>query len=262
MHYYSFHIGDYIKQTVHLTPMEDICYRRLLDMYYETELPIPTETDRVSRRLRLDTELVDSVLREFFVLTERGWSNPRCDEEIRAYHVKVDAARANGKRGGRPKKTQSVLDRNPAKTGSKANQEPITKNQEPDKNNTPGKPDVFDPAAYLAEYGIEPGLIADWVELRKGKRAAVTQTALTRIKNEALKAKMPLAEVLAMCCERGWAGFQAEWVTKNQRGVSSGKQAAREQYLAEAAAAEQRLRGGEHGEHTERDITGECSVIF
>lgn len=134
MNYYSFHIGDYIKQTVHLTPMEDICYRRLLDMYYETELPIPTETDRVSRRLRLDTELVDSVLKEFFTLTENGWENARCDGEINAYHVKADTARSNGKLGGRPKKTQSVSDRNPAESGSKANQEPRTKNQEPNKS--------------------------------------------------------------------------------------------------------------------------------
>ena len=133
VNYYNFHIGDYIKQTVHLTPMEDICYRRLLDMYYETEQPIPTETDRVSRRLRLDTELVDSVLKEFFEYTENGWVNARCDAEISAYHVKADAARSNGKLGGRPNKTQSVILANPAETGSKANQEPITNNQEPER---------------------------------------------------------------------------------------------------------------------------------
>lgn len=131
MHYYQFNIGDYIKQTVHLTPMEDICYRRLLDMYYETEQPIPIETDRVSRRLRLDTELVNSVLNEFFILTENGWINARCEAEISAYHVKAKTARSNGKLGGRPKKTQPVSDRNPEATQDKANQEPLTINQEP-----------------------------------------------------------------------------------------------------------------------------------
>jgi uncharacterized protein YdaU (DUF1376 family) len=140
MNFYQFHIGDYIKQTVHLTPMEDICYRRLLDMYYETEQPIPTETDRVSRRLRLDTELVDSVLKEFFTLTERGWENARCEGEINAYHVKADTARSNGKLGGRPKKTKSVSDRNPAESGSKANHEPLTINQYI-KPSSPDKPD-------------------------------------------------------------------------------------------------------------------------
>lgn len=140
MNYYSFHIGDYIKQTVHLTPMEDICYRRLIDMYYETEQPIPKETDRVSRRLRLDTELVDSVLSEFFTLTEKGWVNERCEAEISAYHVKADTARSNGKLGGRPKKTQPVIDRNPTESGSKANQEPITNNQYINPT-SPAKPD-------------------------------------------------------------------------------------------------------------------------
>jgi len=131
MNFYQFHIGDYIKQTVHLTPMEDICYRRLIDMYYETEQPIPAETDRVSRRLRLDTELVDSVLKEFFTLTENGWENARCNKEIDAYHVKADTARSNGMLGGRPKKTHPVSDGNLPESGSKANQEPRTKNQEP-----------------------------------------------------------------------------------------------------------------------------------
>lgn len=131
MNYYQFHIGDYIKQTVHLTPMEDLCYRRLIDFYYETERPIPTKTDLVSRRLRLDTELVDSVLKEFFVLTDNGWENARCNKEIDIYHNKADAARSNGKLGGRPKKTQPVPDRNPQESESKANHKPITTNHEP-----------------------------------------------------------------------------------------------------------------------------------
>lgn len=131
MHYYQFNIGDYIKQTAHLTPLEDICYRRLLDLYYETEKPIPIETDRVSRRLRLDTDLVDSILNEFFELTENGWENERCNKEIKSYQAKADTARLNGKLGGRPPKTQSVTHRNPEETGSKAKHKPININHKP-----------------------------------------------------------------------------------------------------------------------------------
>ena len=82
MHFYSFHPGDYLRDTAHLTPMEDITYRRLLDLYYSSEAPIPLETHSVSRRLRLDTETVDSVLNEFFQKTPEGWRQPRCDAEI------------------------------------------------------------------------------------------------------------------------------------------------------------------------------------
>ena len=39
MHFYSFNIGDYASHTRHLTPMEDLAYRRLLDIYYLHEQP-------------------------------------------------------------------------------------------------------------------------------------------------------------------------------------------------------------------------------
>ena len=62
MHYYQFNIGDYIKNTIHLSLMEDLAYRRLLDMYYDSEKPIPTDIPWVSRRLRMDTDVVQNVL--------------------------------------------------------------------------------------------------------------------------------------------------------------------------------------------------------
>ena len=44
MNYYSFHIGDYRGATAHLSNEEDLAYRRLLDMCYDTESAIPLET--------------------------------------------------------------------------------------------------------------------------------------------------------------------------------------------------------------------------
>lgn len=145
MHYYSFNPAAYTLDTAHLSDAEDLAYRRLLDFYYTSEAPIPTETQPVSRRLRLGFEVVESVLHEFFELRETGWHQRRCDAEIAEYHKKADSARENGRKGGRPKLTaaptkktqaepritQPVNLANPAETGSKANQEPVTKNQEP-----------------------------------------------------------------------------------------------------------------------------------
>jgi len=132
MHYYSFHPGDYLKDTAHLSLLEDATYRRLIDFYYTSEQPIPVATQSVSRRLRLDCQMVDSVLAEFFELREDGWHQTRCDDEITAYHALCERNRANGKAGGRRKRTQSVPSGNPVATQMggqmKANQEPITNN--------------------------------------------------------------------------------------------------------------------------------------
>jgi uncharacterized protein YdaU (DUF1376 family) len=154
MNYYQFHIADWALHTSHLTLEEEGVYRRLLDYYYDTESPIPTETQPVIRRLRLKgyEETVSEILAEFFVLEADGWHNLRADSEIQAYNAKAEQARQNGKRGGRPKKnkdlpnenqekTQPVISGNQQKSGSKANQEPRTINQEPEtKSGAGGSP--------------------------------------------------------------------------------------------------------------------------
>jgi len=130
MHYYQFHIGDYRAATSHLSNEEDLAYRRLLDMYYDSESPIPTDIDWVSRRLRLGSDVVMSVLTDMFEPTEKGWVNKRADAEIQAYHAFKLKQQTNGKRGGRPKKTQAKPTGNPEVT----QQEPkksLTTNHKP-----------------------------------------------------------------------------------------------------------------------------------
>lgn len=88
MHYYQFNIGDYGSHTKHLTPCEDICYRRLLDFYYLHEAPIPHDLVKITRLLCLNKEYisdVETVLNEFFIFTEDGWINERADKEIKQY---------------------------------------------------------------------------------------------------------------------------------------------------------------------------------
>lgn len=135
MNYYSFHIGDYRRDTSHLSLLEHGVYRQLLDWIYLDEKPIPKETDVVFRRLcaRTDEEkgAVIIVLKELFELAENGYIQTRCMGEIAAYQGQAARARENGKLGGRPPKTTVVISGLSEKTEIKANQEPITNNQEP-----------------------------------------------------------------------------------------------------------------------------------
>ncbi len=135
MHYYSHHIGDYRRDTSHLSLPEHGVYRQLLDTYYLSEQPLPTDIGIVCRKIsaRSDEEkkLVKSILDEFFVFTETGWIQDRCDREIQAYRSKAEVAKENGKLGGRPKKTKGVISGLSGKTKEKANQDPLTNNHYP-----------------------------------------------------------------------------------------------------------------------------------
>lgn len=88
MNFYPFHIGDYASATRHLTWLEDVAYRRLLDTYYVREGPLPCDKRQVYRLLLASSEdqrdAVDAVLAEFFVLSELGYAHKRCDLELAA----------------------------------------------------------------------------------------------------------------------------------------------------------------------------------
>lgn len=202
MHYYQFHIGDYISHTIHLSLEEDLAYRRLLDMYYDTEQPIPNNIPLVSRRLRLGSDVVQSVLDEFFVASDDGYKNLRADLEIREYHAFIEKQRNNGKLGGRPKKTQRKPTANPDQSQKKPNQEPVTINH---------KPKVEKPN------GVSDQTWDDWLQLRKSKKAAVTATVVKGAEKEADKAGMSLEDFLQVWCMRGSQGLQAEWLKPEEK---------------------------------------------
>jgi len=139
MHYFQFNIGDYIKNTIHLSLLEDLAYRRLLDHYYDSEKPIPNDIPMVSRKMRLDSDVIQSVLNEFFVLTPDGYRNHRADLEIASYHEYMAKQKANGSKGGRPKKTQTKPIANPSETQNNPKQQPLTTNHKPIEKKTLGK---------------------------------------------------------------------------------------------------------------------------
>jgi uncharacterized protein YdaU (DUF1376 family) len=208
MHYYSFHVSDYIHDTAHLSNDEDLAYRRLLDLYYTQEKPIPNRTHEVARRIRMgkNIDAVQTVLEEFFMfsLEHDFWFHKRCDETIAAYQAKAERNRAVGKLGGRPKsnpqETQTVSKHNP-------NQEPITNNHKPIKERA---------TSVACPPDVNEQVWQDWLQLRKSKKASVTETVVKGARAEAAKLGWELEKFLVEWCTRGSQGLKAEWITEKQ----------------------------------------------
>ena len=73
------------------------------------------------------------------------------------------------------------------------------------------KPPRFEPLSALLALGVDAQVAADWLAVRKAKRAALTQTALDGMVDEAHKAGISVAEAVRICAVRGWQGFKASW---------------------------------------------------
>lgn len=148
MYHYPFHLRDYVTKTRHLSLMEDLAYRRLLDAYYTNEGPLPLDPNDCARLIAMREHLreVESVLSEFFTRTDEGWSNARCEEELSKYRGKADSARkANSSRWGKRSDSRSDLGSDyrsdsVSDPDLKRNADQIaTKNQEP-RTKTPKPP--------------------------------------------------------------------------------------------------------------------------
>ena len=128
MHYYQFNIGDYASHTRHLEPMEDLIYRRLLDLYYLHERPLNADASVVAKQIGLRDEAgnVRNVLNEFFERTDDGCRSARADKGINHYHSKIEQASRAGKASAERRNSARSTDVQPTN-----NQEPITNNQQP-----------------------------------------------------------------------------------------------------------------------------------
>lgn len=229
MNFYPFHPGDYMLRTAHLSITEDAAYRRLLDLYYLNEAPISGTVQAIARviRMRDEQESVAVVLEEFFQATDEGFRHHHCDQVIEQYKAKAKQASENGKRGGRPRKqadseyepennpeeTQPFPSANPEETGSKANQEPITNNQE-DQEQKALVPSGDDTSAYSVEFE------AFWAEYPKREGGNSKKGAF-----KAWKARLRSgvkAEEMILSARR----YAAQMAARGSAGTSFVKQAA------------------------------------
>ena len=102
MNYYRHNIGDYRRDTAHLSLLEHGVYRQAIDQYYLTENPLPKDLESVSRILLVrspeEQKALEIILKEFFILTKDGYTHKRCEIELNSIYDKSEKARSSAKR--------------------------------------------------------------------------------------------------------------------------------------------------------------------
>jgi len=206
MHYYPHHIGDFLRDTVSLTPQESYFYLRLIWLYYESEKPLPNDTETLAFKVgaRGQEDCLSLLLRTFFRYDSdlNSYTHQRIDAEIRKYQRKAASARgANQIRWTLEKDKKSDLNSDTDQI--------LTNNHKPTTNNhKKSKYSVEKPE------NVDQRIWDDFILIRKNKKAPLTEAAWNGIVREANKAGFTLNAALQEICERNWTAFKADWVNK------------------------------------------------
>jgi uncharacterized protein YdaU (DUF1376 family) len=150
LHFYQKNIADFNNATRHLTRVERSLFSDAIELYYDTEKPLTLDFDRLCRLLLANSveekSALRDVLNEFFIITDDGYFNKRCNEEILKYQAymngKSKAGKASAEQRAKHKSTPVEQTLNTCATDEQLTntQYPIPINQYPITNITPIKP--------------------------------------------------------------------------------------------------------------------------
>ncbi len=279
MHKYLHHIGDFMRDTAHLSPVEECFYRRAIDWYYVNEKPLPLDLDQVNRFLRAktktDRQAIESVLSDFFEKTSSGFQHSRCEIELEKFRSKAEANRQNGKTGGRPRKNSdlenysgfdSVSDGLISETRQNLNHKPLTNNHKPVTNiNGADESATQNPkpkrvtkkqlaVEALVKLGVDEKCATSVIEKRKG--AAFSDLAIDEIKLQADLVNLSFAQALEFAARQDWGSFRADWY--QNRVKQQAHQPGAQQTISEQAKWDEFLNGGT----SFRDVTPKKSLMI
>jgi len=214
MHYYTWNIGDYSSHASHLTPIEDVAYRRLLDKYYLSETPICSDLAAAARSIgmREYQSEVEVVIREFFTQTESGWVNKRAEQEIAHFKGKIDQASKAGK--------ASAERRFNARSTpvQRTSNQPITNNQEPLTNNQIKTKRLFSIPHFIPQEAWQ-----GFYEMRKTGKGVFTERAASLIINQLTMMHSNGQDVAAILDQSTANGWKSIYPLKTQQGTQNGK---------------------------------------
>lgn len=231
MNYYSHNIGDFAVETKYMTFEQKGLYIDMIDRYLSTAKPLDTHWVATIKRLASEGA-VDAVLMLCFEERDGSFYNERCEKIIADYEAMAEKNRRNAlKRSKKTTETEankplgnngngtSLPSGNPLATQSVAtnNHKPRTINQECVIDTRPKttRPKTTKPKLEKPD-GVSDQVWDEWQALKRKLCKSCTQRMVDAIVRESEKAGMTVEEAMTYQLEKGWKGFEAEWVHNAQ----------------------------------------------
>jgi uncharacterized protein YdaU (DUF1376 family) len=236
MRWFSHYIDDYDRKTCDLSFEQDGAYRRLLDRYYATGVPLPLNLEATYRMVRAsvasERKAVQYILGRFWVKTDSGWVNKRAEEELVKAACKseerANAARARWKR-------DANADAN-APPNEDANAHANAKHKSQSQSDAPSEQEstslrsvdsCAEPQVASAPAGPEPGMVVMMIPTNKpGQEYPVSQAFADEMAKTYPATNVPdslqrmrawtLANPTQAKTSRGMKRFINAWLAKEQ----------------------------------------------
>ena len=199
-------------------------YWCIVEMLYEEGGYLPlSEYERITFELRCPNELITYLINDSELFENDGemfWSNTAI-ERLKMRASKSQKARESIEYRWYRKRNTNVSETNNERNTSKV-KESESENESKEKEciNTPlspasastqlPKPAKFDFKAELIKIGVSEQVAADFIAVRRDKKATNTLTAFNAIHREILRANKPADTCIGYAVERGWKGFKSE----------------------------------------------------
>ena len=241
MQYYQLHLGDWLKETAHLTPEEEGIFLRCIAYYMDIEGPLKDDLPALKRRLRLSPKnnILAKILGEFFILKDGFWVSENLDLFISKIGQISDVRKnsaiegwSNRRKNPYKSKTEG-MHLHSLSYATQEPKEPITLNHSEivqihpskkpsfgvnqttevlDEKEVPQTPKSLARKNQSIECptGVVWKTYSDFLKVRK---AVFTETALNLMKDEAIKAGVSIEMAFQIATERGWKTFRADWNT-------------------------------------------------
>lgn len=174
---------------------------------------LPIISDKVDTMYRLYKSLEKKGLISLVVLEKKDYIS--ITDKGKTWHYENELPSFGKKSEESRKKIRENSEKNP--TDQYTNNNKYTIDQKKEKIEVSIFKKKFDFKSALIELGIDENVVNDWLIVRKQKKAANTQTAFNRIKNEIILSGKSANECITIAVERSWQGFKAEWLKEEDK---------------------------------------------
>jgi len=214
------YVGDYLSATTRLTTEQHGAYL-LLIMDYWKHGSLPNDDAVLAQITRMTPDAwsnARSILEAFFEVSDKHWKHARVEKELATASSNKQAASNRGKAGAAARWGNKNASSNASSNAQAVPEQWMANSTSPSPSPSPKKNKR---SIDTAPDGVSKELWVEFNKICKAKSKPIGQRVLNKMISESEKAGLSLEKAIEVCCEKGWARFEADWPRDTSENLSA-----------------------------------------